>query len=28
VKPIQREKLVALLKELDVITLREDHLTA
>ena len=28
VKPIQREKLVALLKELDLLTLREDHLTA
>ena len=27
VKPIQRDKLVALLKELDLVTLREDHLT-
>ena len=27
VKPIVREKLVGLLKELDLITLREDHLT-
>jgi two-component system chemotaxis response regulator CheY len=27
VKPIQRDKLVALLKELDLLTLREDHLT-
>jgi len=27
VKPILREKLVSLLKELDLLTLREDHLT-
>ena len=27
VKPILREKLVGLLKELDLLTLREDHLT-
>ena len=27
VKPIVREKLVGLLKELDLLTLREDHLT-
>jgi two-component system chemotaxis response regulator CheY len=27
VKPISREKLVGLLKELDLLTLREDHLT-
>jgi two-component system chemotaxis response regulator CheY len=28
VKPIQRDKLVGVLKELDLLTLREDHLTA
>jgi two-component system, chemotaxis family, chemotaxis protein CheY len=28
VKPILRDKLVALLSELDLLTLREDHLTA
>jgi len=28
VKPILREKLVGLLKELDLLTLREDHLTS
>ncbi len=28
VKPILRDKLVGLLKELDLITMREDHLTA
>jgi two-component system chemotaxis response regulator CheY len=28
VKPILREKLVALLKELELVTLREEHLTA
>ena len=28
VKPIQRDKLVAQLKELDLLTLREDHLVS
>ena len=28
VKPIQRDKLLGVLKELDLLTLREDHLTA
>jgi two-component system, chemotaxis family, chemotaxis protein CheY len=28
VKPIQRDKLIALLRELDLLVLREDHLTA
>jgi two-component system chemotaxis response regulator CheY len=28
VKPIRRDKLVAQLKELDLLTLREDHLVA
>jgi two-component system chemotaxis response regulator CheY len=28
VKPVLREKLIALLKELNLLTLREDHLTA